>query len=221
MVQQRSRTGSAFLWGIIFGLILAVLIVLDRAVLAGIARRGVRTGFGSAVGAVLFSSGIAVLVTIILYFLAGVLAARRARALEAGLFAGMIAGAIAGATRLTLTVLTLAALRPPPVTTPSRLRLERLVTAGTLASAVAALVVDVLVGTGLGALGGLIGRGSAPAALPSAAPYQPYQPGELTASGSAASPPRQGPYPMGQDLPSARTPGGDYPTTPSSFPPQP
>jgi hypothetical protein len=198
--------------------------VLGRLLAAGPVRRAaLRGSIGFGLGGLLLSAGFGVLVTAVLYILAGVVASRRAWSLEAGLFAGMIAGATAGITRFILAVVTLGALRAFPPGAPGRRRPERLLTAGALASGVVALILDVLDGTALGALGGLVGRGSAPASSPPVMPYQPYlpyPPGEPNADSPAPNAPQKGLYVPSEDLPPVRVPDGGAPTTPSSVSPR-
>ena len=196
MIQQRSRDGSAALWGIIIGLILAALVVLHQLVLAGMVRRTF------ALGGSLFYTVLALLIAAALYVLAGFLAARRANALEAGVFAGLIAGLIVGLTILAIIVLALvlrdhriaaAAARHPA--------LKRAAVASALARAVLDIFVQALVGAGLGALGGLAGRRRMPPVA--SGPYSPYSYSTQSASPPSGSPPPQ-PYPY-----SPATPLGD------------
>ena len=198
MTQQRSRGGSAALWGVIIGLILAALVVLHQLVLASAVRRTFALG-----GSLLYTA-LALLVAVALYFLAGFLAARRANSLEAGVVAGLVAGLIVGLTALAITVLALllrdqriavAAARHPA--------LVRAAVASTLARGVLGVGVQALIGAGLGALGGLAGRRGAPPIT--GGPYVPYaspaQPASAQpASAQPDSPPPQ-PYPYSPATP--------------------
>ncbi len=195
MVQQRSRGGSAALWGIIIGLILAALVLLHQLVLAGM----VRSTF--ALGGSLIYTALALLIAAALYFLAGLLAARRANALEAGVFAGLIAGLIVGLTVLAITVLALvlrdqriavAAVRHPA--------LVRAAVGSAVARGVLGVFVQALIGAGLGALGGLAGRRPSPPIA--AGPYVPYSPPTQPASPRPVSPPPQ-PDPYTPAMPSS------------------
>jgi hypothetical protein len=194
MTQQRSRGGSAALWGAIIGLILAALVVLHQLVLADAARRSF------AVGGSLIYSALALLIAAALYFLAGFLAARRANAIEAGLFAGLIAGVIVGVTVLVMTVLVLlvrdhriavavAAARHPA--------LVRSAVVAALVRGVLGICVQALIGAGLGALGGLAGRRRTPPFASGPYPYNPYtQPATPTPQSAppSAPPPLAYPY---------------------------
>ena len=90
MVQQRSVGGSALLWGSIFGGLVVVLDLVARFLLGGVDRLApaiaavlrrrhlvvVRTVNP---GRIFLVEGIVLLITVSLFFLAGALAARRAR----------------------------------------------------------------------------------------------------------------------------------------------
>ncbi len=193
MVQQRSRGGSAALWGIIIGLILAALVLLHQLVLAGM----VRSTF--ALGGSLIYTALALLIAAALYFLAGLLAARRANALEAGVFAGLIAGLIVGLTVLAITVLALV-LRDQRIAVAAvrHTALVRAAVGSTVARGVLGAFVQALIGAGLGALGGLAGRRTSPPIA--AGPYVPYSPPTQPASPRPVSPPPQ-PDPYTPDMP--------------------
>lgn len=200
MAQQRSRGGSAALWGIIIGLILAALDVLHQLVVAGAVRHALGPGTS------LIYTALALLIAAALYFVAGLLAARRANALEAGVFAGLIAGVIVGATALALVLIVLA-LRPPLVVRhPALLRAEE--ATGIVREALG-IVVQALIGAGLGALGGLAGRRSPPAAGANNPTTQPAYPAYPAYPATPQSPPRPpNPYayppatpPLGDDTP--------------------
>ncbi|HEU5440712.1 MAG TPA: hypothetical protein VFU88_15605 [Ktedonobacterales bacterium] len=197
MAQGRSRAGSAALWGVVCGLVLAALLVVSRLALAGAALRGMLTP-----GRALLSSVVALAVVAALYFVAGVLAGCHARAIEAGLFAGMIAGLIVGVTVLWLFVL--AALRVPPEIAggPQRAGIMSLARIAIARSGLDILV-QMAVGAGLGGLGGLVGRGRGgrgaqqagpPTSAPPAPPYPPY-----TSPPGASSPPPSPVYPASGD----------------------
>ncbi|HLJ81304.1 MAG TPA: hypothetical protein VKT52_07465 [Ktedonobacterales bacterium] len=160
MAQQPRRGNTTLLWGLLFGIILALLVVLDRLFVAGALRQA---GLGAGLISLLLSRGVLYVVGLALFFLGGLLAARRSGAVESGVFAGLLAGALAGLTNLVVVVLADAA---------ANRRLQRAATArhvlptlhaamGTsIFSAVVTLIVVTLVGAGVGALGGLVRRGS-------------------------------------------------------------
>jgi hypothetical protein len=225
MAQQPRRGHPALLWGVLFGALLAVLVILDRFFLAGILRRAGLTG--GSLGAALIAQMIFFAVALALFFVAGLLAARRAGTVEAGLYAGLLAGLIGGIVALVLSVLFVAgaarhmpaALRLPR---PQALRARAIYTAllaGGLVRSVLGVIAATVIGGGMGALGGLAGRGHPPAG-----PY-PYQPPMYPPAGAAppASTPA-GTYPpagsySGAPMPPPVTPGNDAPTL-QSWPPQ-
>lgn len=187
MAQGRSRAGSAALWGVVCGLVLAALLVVSRLALAGAARRGMLTP-----GRALLSSVVALAVVAALYFVAGVLAGRRARAIEAGLFAGMIAGLILGITVLWLFVL--AALRVPPGIAGGPQRAGISLARIAIARSGLDILVQMAVGAGLGGLGGLVGRGrggsgAQQAGPPTSAPPPPPYPPSTSPPGDSPPPP--------------------------------
>jgi hypothetical protein len=157
--QYPSILGSAFLWGCLIGVAVVMLDLIDRFLLGGVERIGpaavavlrrrhlvvVRT---SNPGAVLLLEGLVIVMTLLLFFLAGALAARRARAVEAGIGAGVVAGIFVGVVHLVVVAIT-TALSPHPT-----------VIADIVRGVITALVLLIL-GAGMGALGGLAGRGQA------------------------------------------------------------
>ena len=200
MIQQRSWGASAALWGIIIGLILAGLVVLHQLVLAAMLRRGFALG-GSLIYTVL-----ALVIAAALYFLAGLLAARRANALEASIFAGLIAGLIVGLTVLVIAVLGLV-LRDQRVALAAarHLALVRTAVSSTLFRSVLGVALQALIGAGLGGLGGLAGRRRTPPET--GTPYATNSPPTRPASPLPGSPPPPQPYPyapvspLGDDSP--------------------
>ena len=155
--QYHSVQGSAFLWGAIIGVAVIVVDLVDRFLLGGVERIGpavvavlrrrhlvvVRT---LDPGAVLLVQGLVIVITLLLLFLAGAMAARRARALEAGIGAGVIAGIIVGVAHLVVVAITIALSAHPTVI-------------ADIARGVITALVVLILGAGMGALGGLAGRG--------------------------------------------------------------
>lgn len=243
MAQQPRRGSTTLLWGLLFGIILALLVVLDRLFVVGALRQA---GLGAGLVSLLLSRGVLYVVGLALFFLGGLLAARRSGVVESGVFAGLLAGALAGLTNLVVVVLADAAV--------SR-RLQRAATArralpalhaaiGTsLFSAVVAFIVVALVGAGVGALGGLVGRGSGrhgqpfqgggnpdalgypPPPAPQApaggyAPPMPPMPSMTPSDYSPVTPPPSGFNPLIPPMPPAPgyLPGSDTPTIQTSQP---
>lgn len=203
MSQQRSRGGSAALWGIIIGLILAALVVLHQLFLAGAMRRAF------ALDGSLIYTALALLIAAALYFLAGILAARRANAIEAGIFAGLIAGVIVGGTVLAITVLALALRDHQIVVAAARHPLlVRAAVVSAVARGVLDVVVQALIGAGLGALGGLAGRRRTPPLA--AGPYNnPSTPPSAPQPVPQPSQPSMSPQPYPYAYPPATPPLGD------------
>src|SRR5437868_12950728 len=84
---QQPRSSLAWLWGLLFGGLTAAVILLDRFAPLRPARRIV------AVGSIPLAPFV---LGLLFFFLAGLIAARRAHRLESGLAAGFVAGLCAG-----------------------------------------------------------------------------------------------------------------------------
>lgn len=199
MAQHPRRGSAALLWGFVFGIILAVIVVLDDLALAGQLRR-IGIGGGAVLAPLLRSRIVLYFVGLLLFFLAGVLAVRRTGAVESGLFAGLIAGALAGLTNLVLVIILASVILP---------RLHRAARLAdvlpTIFSVIFACIVVSLVGAGMGALGALAGRGSA-------RPGQAFQGGPGPYTSGAYPPPPPPPPPS-----STPTTGYSTPTTPPGY----
>lgn len=199
MSSQPRQSSRTLLWGLLFGVILAILVVIERLFEGRLARAA---GLGAVrPGLALFSPAIVFVVGLVAFFVAGLLAAHRTRQLSSGLAAGLIAGVIVGVVWLVLALHTTGAaeqvtrtLRAP------RLRaLAQAAIVGAVVRSILAAVMIALAGAGVGALGGLAGRGDATPAPPSGA--QPYVPdGFGAAAGTSepvsAYPPRTPSYPQ-------------------------
>jgi len=224
------RRGSAtLLWGLLCGIVLGLLIVLDHVVLAGQLRNA---ALGAGLVSLLLSRGILYMIGLVLFFLGGLLAARRSGAVESGMFAGLIASGLAGLTNLVFSVLAADAVnRRLQRTSAVRRALPAVHAAfGTaLFSAVVAFIAVLLIGAGVGALGGLAGRGSTrrgrpfqgsgpagpfgypppPAPQASVSGYPPPMAPASPVSSKSPIPPQSGTYPP---LPPGYVPGNDSPT---------
>jgi hypothetical protein len=166
---------------------------IGPAVVAALRRRRL-AGTGAGHPGLVLVEVVVILIVLLLFFLAGALAAHRARAVEAGIGAGVIAGAIVGGAHLLVVVVTIfAALRPAVV-------------ASLLFGLVTALTALIL-GAGMGALGGLAGRGQKSPGDSAAALYVAPAPVEYS------SPPLSTPTPP-------YGPESNYPTAPLQTPPQ-
>jgi hypothetical protein len=206
--QYYSVRGSAFLWGTIIGVVVIILDLVDRFFLGGVERIGpavvavlrrrhlvvVRT---PSPGAVLLVEGLIVVMTLLLFYVAGALAARRAHAVEAGIGAGVVAGIIVGVAHMGVVAITVALSAHPTVI------------ADIVRGVIAAIVVLIL-GAGMGALGGLVGRGPSVDGTPA-----PTGNGALTPSPTATF---RVPDERTVHTPTPYGPESNYPTAPVKTP---
>lgn len=167
MAQRRGWGGAATLWGLLFGAFAVVLVLGDHVVFA--AGRAARPLVAGGLWARL---ALAVL-GLAFFFLAGVIAARSTRRIEAGIVAGLLAGAVVGVAGIIATLLAVGTVERHLTFHPAG-RVARALVAGALGRSVAILLLATLVGAGLGALGGLAGRGRPP--ISQAYPYRPPTP---------------------------------------------
>lgn len=210
MVRKHSVGGSALLWGSCFGALAVMLDLVDRfllgsldrigpAVLAVLRRRRLVGARAAHPGLVLLAEGIVILILLLLFLLAGALAAHRAHAIEAGIGAGVIAGALVGVAHLLVVIIIILAANHPTVVADLLLG---------LITAIAALIL----GAGMGALGGLAGRGQSPTGDSAAAPYVPLSPAPVNFSSGPSEPFTPTPPQYG--------PESNYPTAPLQTPSQ-
>src|SRR5271165_1519732 len=122
---QPSVSGSAFYWGTILGGAAALLNLVDRLFLGGLELLGpevaylLRRRHTIAVRPVLaprllLVEGLVLLVVLLLFFLSGALAARRADAMEAGIGAGAVAGGVVAIVHLVVVVVGILIATTPP-----------------------------------------------------------------------------------------------------------
>ncbi|HZC79088.1 MAG TPA: hypothetical protein VE258_15150 [Ktedonobacterales bacterium] len=209
---EQPRGGLAWLWGLLCGGLAAAVILLDRFAPIRPARRIVAVG---AIPLLPFVLGL------LFFFLAGLIAARRSYRLESGLAAGLIAGASAGLMNVTLVLVeVVAAGTRTRAAGIQRSEVVRLLQVTVLAHGLGALLILAILSLGMGALGGLAGRGRPPAAQPWA-PYAPMPPPP------PPMPPRYPPQPPATSYGGALYPSSspytpsDDPTVLTSPPPQP
>jgi hypothetical protein len=207
---EQPRGSLAWPWGLLFGGLTAAMILLDRFAPIRPARRIFAV---AAIPLLPFALGL------LFFFLAGLIAARRSHRLESGLAVGLIAGATAGLMNVALVLVeVVAAGTRTRAAGVQRSDVVRLLQATVLARSLGALLILAILGLGMGALGGLAGRGRPPAAQP-LPPYVPMPPPQM--------PPQYPPQPSatsygGGYYPSSSlyTPSDD-PTVLTSPPPQP
>lgn len=223
MAQQQMRRGgtsSAFLWGGVFGTFAILFNIIGRFLAIGRAARVPRVVIRPLAGGILV--GILLpLAVLCCFFVAGLLAARRAGRVEPGIFAGLIAGGIVGAGTLVVAIASTAMVRHGVriggIGAP---RLAVVV----LATALGSLAASAVVGTGIGALGALVGR---PRGNTMAAGWSyPYQAGPVASGVGGGPTPGAMPYASGGAYPLPTSPNyaaeGSMPTIQTdSTPPAP
>jgi hypothetical protein len=197
MAQQR-RSSLAVVWGLVCGGIYLLIALADR--FAG------GTPLARRFGALTLDQALLLLVEVALFFVAGLLAARRSGWMESGALAGVVTGLVIGITVFALILISGVSLQ-------QRIHLQGLRAPGLRAEYVAALIraglgiaVAAVVGLAVGALGGLAGRG------------QQQQPPVLMDRTDRLPPPSPTPADFGANAPYVGYPGGDAPTihTPQS-----
>lgn len=229
------RSSRTVLWGTLFGLILAALVVVQRLFEARLARAA---GLGAPRPALaLLSPVVLFVVGLICFFCAGLLAARRTRQLSSGVLAGLIAGSIAGVVGLVLALHSASVaeqvLRHAAVGQRVRTAAQAGI-AGAVIRAVVGTITTAIVGIGMGALGGLAGRGGSGASATAGAPHDAAAYGAMTGqhaptAGSpyaavtpslapATSTEQSGPWPYGPVTPQTYIQGNDNPTIQSLGP---
>lgn len=213
MDSQAHRGSRTLLWGILFGVILGVLVIFERLFEGRLARDA---GLGiSHPGLALLSPVILFVIGAVCFFCAGLLAARRTRQLSSGLVAGLIAGVIVGAVWLVLALHAAGVAEHAALNLRAASRLRALAQAAIGTAVVRDVLTAVLIasaGTGVGALGGLAGRGNGMQAPPSGA--QSYAAGGYPPA-SGYTPPTPG-YPAGPTP--GQSPQGQYgPPTPQTY----
>lgn len=162
--------GKAALWGGLTGVAVAVIAIGGRLLAGGGGR--VRAALTGVETGPLWLRALVVALAGVAFFLAGLFAARATRRVEAGIVAGLLAGAVSGAL---LALATLVSATAVGARLNERLgdRLSHAVVGTGIARAVLILLVATAIGTGLGALGGLLGRGRA--GRPPQASAYPYE----------------------------------------------
>jgi hypothetical protein len=197
MAQQR-RSSLAVVWGLLCGGIYLLVALADR--FAG------GTPLARRFGALTLDQALLLLVEVALFFVAGLLAARRTGREESGALAGVVTGLAIGIAMFMLILISGVSLQ-------QRIHAQGLRVPGLRAEYVAALIraglgiaVAAVVGLAVGALGGLAGRG------------QQQQPPALMDRTHGTPPPGPTPAGFGAHAPYAGYAGGDAPTihTPQS-----
>lgn len=217
MESQPRRSSRTLLWGTLFGIVFAILLVVERLFEGRLARFA---GLGAPrPGLALLAPAILFVLEFTCFFLAGLLSARRTHALSSGLAAGLIAGIIAGVVGLVIALHTASAAEQVVRHAAVAPRLRSVLQAGIAGAVVRAVfgaITTVLVGAGAGALGGLAGRGSAAGTPGSPGPLPYSTGGTVSVPGYPPVPPQNvsgqqyGPvtphtYIQGNDSPTVQT----------------
>lgn len=218
-MQQSSSGHPAMKWGLIFGIVIGALSLINVLLrFATLGTRSLATGspFFGGFGCLFLLIGLALL------FISGILAARESGRVGTGAIAGLIAGLIGGVVSAIVTIVAVlsvpfsyfveaahrgargSALTPGQIHNIAQIALVVIIIAE-----IVAIGVEGGIGAGLGALGGLIGKGQRGEAPPGMQP-PPYQ----TPYGTPPPPYTNPAYP-----PQATNP--EYPTQPSRYPPPP
>jgi hypothetical protein len=174
MGRSRSRPrvtwgAEAALWGGVAGVVLALVVLGIRSVTIGRAHAGPYGAF-SAVGAPWLRLLVVAALALAVLFV-GFFATRSTQVPEAGIVAGLLAGGIVGAMAAVITVVSRQRARGAAAPRPHALGA---LTADQIGRAAALLALLALLGTGLGALGALLGGRRAGASGGFTPPPYPY-----------------------------------------------
>ncbi len=229
---QPAKTGRVALrWGLIFGVILAVVddgIYLINSLISAHSLSTTTTSSvaSTALGVSLGLSCLIFLIGLAAYFVAGILASRQTGLVRTGVFAGMWTGGVYGVVDLIVRLIVLFAITLPVeqalrTTSTSTATAQQFLVVGGIIEVVIAFLLAIGVGAGMGALGGLIGRSNARKRMPQQVygeqMYQPY-PGQPVPPMNPMNPmnpvnPMNGPF-----QPSSGGPYPSYPQAPFNAP---
>lgn len=208
-------------WGLLFGVIIAILGAIQQGLSADVLRAAQGSSTTISTGAALEGVGVLIIDVsfLLLLGLTGLLTARETGTVGSGAFAGAIAAVIGG---LVATIVSLALFRSTMSTLPINFnaldeRGQHAVIGAVILSGMCSTFIYGLIGAGLAAIGGLIGR----------AFYNPYEYGEYGGYDGYGEPsyaqappgsyePYQAPPPGYPAYPPS--PGAGYPPAPSAGP---
>jgi hypothetical protein len=232
MISPQQPGHPALKWGLIFGGILALLSIASSTLqlaTGAYSQLGDPSASQAHLGTTLLLGCGGFIVEAALYFFAGMLAARANGKVGAGALAGLIAAAIGSVIGgvISIFVLTNLSLTPPPGAGIDPVQYTSLLRTIIIIAAIGGIVIGLGIGTGIAALGGLVGRGQYESAhplqpmagsmytplAPVGAPY-PYTPPTANPAGGLP-----GAYPP-PDAPPAGAPY-QYPPAPGAYPPPP
>ena len=218
---QQSSGGAVMRNGLIFGAIIAALIIGDTIVGWLTGAYDISSQVNGSISSVnLFISGVSALMgcaiflgALALTFVAGMLTARRTGGVGGGSLAGLVAGAfgalLGGGASLIVTI----TLEAPGIQSPmgsgmTQSQMQGMLIGAQVFGLVAGLFQYGAFGAGAGALGGLVGKNSYEKAHPSQAYQPPVYPGY------PGGPWQPGAYYPGAPYPGAPYPGPQYPAQP-------
>lgn len=211
MVNPPQQGRPALKWGLIFGGILALISIISTGIqytTGSFSQLGDPAAAQAHLGTNLLLGCGSFILEAALYFLAGMLAARANGKVGSGALAGLIAAAIGTVVGGAISIFTLTNLSftPPADSGIDPAQYASILQGVLIISAAIGVIVGLGIGTGIAALGGLVGRGQHEAAHPLGAMegsmYTPMYP-----------PSALGPY--------TPAPGYPPPSMPSAYPPPP
>lgn len=215
---QQQSGNPAVRQGLIYGGFIILVSIIQNAIQFAVGGADAFTGQSSNRG-VPGLGFIVFVVNLALLFLAGMFTARQNGKVGSATIAGLIAGVIGGIVSAIVVVIVLSLIKIPTTTTSSGVQITRgaLIVGGVIA-AVFLLLLYAGLGAGVGAIGGLIGRGAYQSRNPTPSyqesMYQGYQqPGAYPPPGQ----PQPGAYP--QQFPQ-QYPPQQQPQYPPQYPPQ-
>ncbi|HLJ80467.1 MAG TPA: hypothetical protein VKT52_03200 [Ktedonobacterales bacterium] len=236
-MQTAQQGNPVWRYGLIFGGIIAVLDIISSVISA--ANGSDTAAFSTTSGQASLGNGIIglgclfFLVSLALYFVAGMLASGQTGRVGTGSLAGLVAGAVGGIVGLVAGIIAIVTIPTSAFqsianqtqtsggTTLTAQQVQSAVVVIGIVGAVIGLLIAIGLGSGIGALGGLVGRGRAPRPQYSEAMYQGMGQGYPPAPGYPPQP--QGGYPPpGQyPPPPGQYPQQGYPQQPGQYPPPP
>ena len=211
MDRQRN---PAVKWGLIFGGLLILLALINLGIEFA---TGTLTAAASPsplasmnIGASLLEGCLVFLIELALFFVAGLLTARENGRIGSAAIAGVIAGALAGVVGAIIAAVTLLS-RPAAIVVPTGLNMtlegyHTFLLVVTIFGAILGLALDIGIGAGMAALGGLVGRSQFERTHSPQPMSETYYTPMAPAPGYPVHP--QGGYPQ-----------GGYPPAPGAYPP--
>jgi hypothetical protein len=216
MDRQRN---PAVKWGLIFGGLLILLALINLGIEFA---TGTLTAAASPsplasmnIGASLLQGCLVFLIELALFFVAGLLTARENGRIGSAAIAGVIAGALAGVVGAIIAAVTLLS-RPLATVVPTGLNMtlegyHTFLLVVAIIGAILGLALDIGIGAGMAALGGLVGRSQFERTHSPQPMSETYYTPMAPAPGYPVHP--QGGYPQGG------YPQGGYPPAPGAYPP--